>query len=223
MMERYRRSVPALSEEECALLKTKRVLIVGCGGIGGHLLDQLLRIGVGTIRICDDDVFEPSNLNRQLLSDMTTMGISKAEAAVLYCQRVNPEAMLEHSAVRMTCENVSELIRDCDAVLDGLDNVESRKILARACAQAKIPYIFGAIQGWTAQAAVCMPGDTLMDTLYSENAVIQDNSVLSFTPALCASIQTALCVKLLTGRPAKFGKLYHFDLLNLEFDTISLT
>ncbi len=222
MEERYSRNVPALSEAECALLKKKRVLILGCGGLGGHLTDLMLRIGVGFLRVCDGDVFEPSNLNRQLLSDVTCMGRSKALAAAIHGSRVNPEVQVEVRETSMDRDNVFDLIRDCDAVLDGLDSVQSRKILAEACSRAGIPYVFGAVSGWVAQAAISMPGDHLMDTLYPEGTVLRDKSVLSFTPALCAAVQCALCVSLLTGRPVKTGRLYYFDLLNQEFETISV-
>ena len=67
MNPRYERNVPALSEEECNILLGKRVLVVGCGGLGGHLIDMLARIGVGMLRIVDGDVFEPSNLNLSLI------------------------------------------------------------------------------------------------------------------------------------------------------------
>ncbi len=222
MEERYLRNVPALSEEECALLKTKQVLIVGCGGLGGHLIDMLLRIGVGTIRVCDGDVFELSNLNRQLLSEIALMGLNKARVAAIRGSRVNPDVIMEVHETRMDTDNVFDLIRGCDVILDALDNIESRLILASACSQAGKPYIFGAISGWVAQAAISMPGDRLVEMLYPEGTVLRDKSVLSFTPALCASVQSALCIKLLTGRPVETGKIYYFDLWNQEFETISL-
>mgnify|MGYP002519721885 CR=1 FL=1 len=118
--------------------------------------------------------------------------------------------------------NALSLITGCDAVLDALDNIPSRKILSAACEKANIPYIYGAIQGWVAQAGISMPGDHLIDTLYPEEIEIRDKSVLSFTPALCASMQAALCVKLLTGRDVDTGKIYYFDLLNQEFETIPM-
>ena len=67
-----------------------------------------------------------------------------------------------------------------------------------------------------------MPGDHLVEKLYPEGSVLKNKSVLSFTPALCASMQVALCVKLLTGRPVETGKLYYFDLLNQEFESIPM-
>ena len=222
MEARYIRNIPALTEREMTLLRSKRVLIVGCGGLGGHLIDQLARIGIGSIRAVDGDVFEESNLNRQLLSEMPLLGVSKAEAAADKVRRVNPQVICEPVTEFLSVENAADLLAGCDAVLDGLDNIQSRKILACACEKAGIPYIYGAISGWVAQAAVSLPGDHLMDILYPEETVLTDKSVLSFTPALCASMQVSLCVKLLTGRPVETGTVYHFDLLNQEFETIPL-
>ena len=64
---RYTRNIPSISEPEQQRLQKSRVLIVGCGGLGGNILSQLLRIGIGAITVIDGDCFEPTNLNRQLL------------------------------------------------------------------------------------------------------------------------------------------------------------
>jgi len=222
MEPRYERNIPALSAAECEALRNKRVLIVGCGGLGGHLVDLLARVGVGTLRVVDGDVFEASNLNRQLLSDVSLLGKSKANAAADHITRVNPDISVEAIAAFLNEDNAANLVSQCDAVLDALDNIESRKVLAHACEKAGIPYIYGAIQGWVSQAAVSMPGDHLIDALFPEGVAIQDKSVLSFTPALCASMQASLCVKLLTGRPVDTGTIYYFDLLHQEFEIIPM-
>jgi len=223
MDARYERNIPALTEAEWNLLRQKKVLVAGCGGLGGHLLEHLARIGVGDIRCVDGDVFEPSNLNRQLLSETALLGTGKAAAAAERIRRINPDVRVEAVEEFLTQANVRDLIADCDAVLDGLDNIQSRKILAKACAQERIPYIYGAISGWVAQAAISMPGDRLIETLYPEDTVLTDKSVLSFTPALCAAVQASLCVKLLADRPVKTGTVYYYDLLNQEFETIPMT
>ena len=222
MEARYARNIPALTEAECRILRQKRILVVGCGGLGGHIIDQLARIGVGSLRVVDGDVFEASNLNRQLLSSVPLLGISKAGAAAEHIARVNPEIIADPAECFLSEDNVKDLVGDCDVVMDALDNIASRKILASACAEAGLPYIYGAISGWVAQAAVSMPGDNLMEKLYPEGTVLRDKSVLSFTPALCASLQVSLCVKLLTGRPVEAGAVYYFDLLNQEFETIPM-
>ena len=222
MEDRYLRNIPALTEAECLTLRKKRVLVVGCGGLGGHIIDQLARIGVGFLRVVDGDVFDPSNLNRQLLSNVQMLGISKAKAAADHVARVNPDVLVEAVDTFMTADNVQQLIEGSDVVLDALDNIQSRKILASACEQAKTPYVYGAIQGWVAQAAVSMPGDNLIGKLFPEEVDIRDKSVLSFTPALCASMQAALCAKLLVGRPVETGCIYYLDLLNQEYETIPM-
>ena len=222
MKARYERNVPALTEAECEALRRKRVLVVGCGGLGGHLIEMLARIGIGALRVVDGDVFEPSNLTRQLLSEVPTLGLSKAKAAAARINRVNPEVEVEAVTENMTEGNVLELLQGCDAVLDGLDNIESRRVLASACTRAGIPYIYGAVNGWVAQAAISMPGDHLVDILYPKDVVIKNKSVLSFTPALCAAVQVSLCVKLLVGRAVETGTVCYFDLLNQEFETIPI-
>ena len=222
MDKRYIRNIPALSEQECLLLREKKVFIAGCGGLGGHIIENLTRIGVGSIVCADGDVFEESNLNRQLLSEVSVLGKSKAETAAARIRRIDPDVQVQAVHAWLDESNAADLISGCDAVLDALDNIPARKLLAKACAQAGIPFIHGAIRGWVAQAAISMPGDNLMDILYPENAKANDKSVLSFTPALCASMQAALCIKLLCGRPVETGKLYYFDLQDMEFETIPM-
>ena len=87
MQERYIRNLGPLTEEECLLLRQRRVFLAGCGGLGGYLLEHLLRAGVGAITVCDGDTIVPSNLNRQLLADMESLGRSKTEAACVPCNR----------------------------------------------------------------------------------------------------------------------------------------
>ena len=219
---RYARNIPALTRAECEVLMQKRILVVGCGGLGGHIIDQLARIGVGFLRVVDGDVFEASNLNRQLLSSVPLLGVSKAKAAADHIARVNPDMAVEVAEAFLSESNAESFLENCDIVMDALDNIPSRRILAAACEKASIPYIYGAIQGWVAQAAISMPGDQLINTLYPEEIEITDKSVLSFTPALCASMQTALCVKWLLGRSVETGTIYYFDLLNQEFETIPM-
>ena len=222
MESRYMRNIPALTEEDCLTLRKKRVLVVGCGGLGGHIVDMLARIGVGFLRVVDGDAFEPSNLNRQLLSEVPLLGVKKAKAAADHVARVNPDVCVDAVEAFLTETNVLNLIDGCNVVLDALDNIPTRRLLARACADAGIPYVYGAVQGWVAQAAVSMPGDGLIERLFPEEIEIEDTSVLSFTPALCAAMQTALCVKLLTGKPVAAGTVCYFDLLNQEFETIPM-
>ena len=220
MEERYIRNLGALSEDECALLREKTVLVAGCGGLGGYLIEMLLRLGVGEIRAADGDRFEASNLNRQLLAVPALLGRSKAEIAAERAAAVNPDVRFTAVPEFVTEANAAQLVRGCDAVLDALDNIASRRMLAQACARAGIPLVHGAICGWSAQAAVVLPGDGLMERIYPEGAALKSKASLSFTPPFCAALQTALCVRLLTGRGVEAGKLYVADLLDMELQSL---
>lgn len=222
MDERYIRNLPALSREEFAMLQTKQVLVVGCGGLGGYIIEMLSRIGIGRIRVVDGDCFEETNLNRQLLSRPGLIGASKAETAKARILAVNPELEAEAVCTFLNADNADELVSGCDLVMDALDNIESRRILKAACDKAGIPYVFGAISAWLAQCALSMPGDNILDILYPHEVKLRDNSSLAFTPALCASMQCSLCTRLLCGRDVKGSTLYCFDLLNMEFEAIDL-
>lgn len=219
---RHSRNIPALSREEQAILADRTVAVIGCGGLGGYLIELLCRVGVGTIRAVDGDVFEQSNLNRQLLSTMDTLGTPKAQAAAERVKAIDPGIRVEARCVYLDEHNARELVAGCDAVVDALDSIAARRTLAKACEMLQIPLVFGGISGWVAQAAVSMPGDHLIETLFPESIELKDRSVLSFTPALCAAMQASLCVRLLAGRPVKTGSISCFDLLNQEFETIDL-
>ena len=220
MDNRFSRNIPALSEDECALLRTKHIAVIGCGGLGGHIIEMMARIGAGHITCVDGDVFEPTNLNRQLLSEEALIGTAKADAAAKRIAAVNSRISCRTVKGFMTRENAQHLIEGCDLVFDALDNIEGRLILEEACEKRRIPYVHGAIAGWAAQAALCMPGEGLARKLYPEGVAVGDKSVLSFTPALCAAVQVSLGVRYLTGRKVDSGTLHCYDLLHQEYESI---
>ena len=196
MDERFIRNLGALSEGECTLLREKTVLVAGCGGLGGYLIEMLLRLGVGEIRAADGDRFEASNLNRQLLSAPALIGKPKAEAAAQRAAEVNPDVRFVSVPEFVSEETVGRLV------------------------SAGIPLIHGAICGWSAQAAIVLPGDGLMEQIYPGGAALKSKASLSFTPPFCAALQTALCVRLLTGREAEAGRLYVADLMDMELQRL---
>ena len=167
MQERYIRNLGPLTEEECLLLRQRRVFLAGCGGLGGYLLEHLLRAGVGAITVCDGDTIVPSNLNRQLLCTQPLLGSLKAEAAAARIRSIHPEITVKAIADFFTQENADDLLTGCDLVMDGLDNPRSRLILETHCESLGVPIVHGAIRGWNAQVAVCPPGSGLLHRLYS--------------------------------------------------------
>lgn len=223
MENRYARNLGALTAQECQILRKKRVCVVGCGGLGGYVVEELARIGVGALTLIDGDVFDESNLNRQLLCTERSLGKSKAEAAAERVAAINSDVQSSAVQAFLTAENAMVLLRAHDLAIDALDGIPARRILAKACTQLGIPLIHGAIGGWNAQIAVILPGSGALDTLYPPDACAPSLGNPSFTPALAASIQVAEAVKLLVGRESALaGKLLLIDLMQQSYDLIGL-
>ena len=223
MKERYSRNLGALSEEENQKLKEKNLCIVGCGGLGGYILEQLLRIGVGRITVIDGDCFEESNLNRQLLSNEHVIGCSKANEAYRRAKEVNSAVAVTAVSQFLTEENAEALLAGHDIVIDAVDNIAARKTMGRVCGELGIPLIYGAIKGWYAQISLIMPGSELLNILYQDHVKLTDKSSLPFTPAVCASFQTAEAVKYLCGRECVLAdKILYVDLISMETELISV-
>ena len=224
MEERYLRNIPAISAAEQAALAQKRVLVAGCGGLGGYLIEHLTRMGVGEITAVDGDRFEVSNLNRQLLSAPALLGEEKALAAAERAASVNPAVRVTAVAAFLDESNADALVQRQDLALDALDSAPARLLLADACARRGVTLVHGAVQGWSVQAAVVPPGSGLLHRLYAgQPAQNSIKTVLPFTAAFCAAVQAAQAVRLLCDRPAELsGRLLLADLEQMEFDTVTL-
>lgn len=226
-MERYLRNHDALSLDEQEKLASKRVLIVGCGGLGGMVIECLARIGVGHMRVVDGDVFEESNLNRQLLCSGMNLGRPKTLAAQQRVMAVNPLVEVEAVQAELTSDNALELLGNCDIAVDCLDNIPSRLLLQQAAKEAGIPLVHAAIAGWRGQVAVVQPGEDLLSLLYNNSRQEQGEEIstgtLSFTAAALGALQASEVVKLLLGRQGLQGELLILDLLNASSTRLRLT
>ncbi|NLC13625.1 MAG: HesA/MoeB/ThiF family protein [Chloroflexi bacterium] len=225
-LERYLRNHDAISQTDQAILAEKHVLVVGCGGLGGMVIECLARIGLGHLRVVDGDVFDETNLNRQLLSSTMNLGRPKTLAAQQRVMAVNPLVKVEAFQTLLTEENALNLLKGCDVVVDALDNIPSRLLLQQASRTTGIPLIHGAVAGWIGQVCVVQPGEDLLSLLYpTANETTGEEQVtgtLSFTAAVTASWQAAETVKLLLGKQGLNGELLVLDLLNSSFRRISL-
>ncbi|MBE6464147.1 MAG: HesA/MoeB/ThiF family protein [Eggerthellaceae bacterium] len=226
LKHRYDRNMQALSIEECAVLAGKRVAIVGCGGLGGLVIEALARIGVGYLRVVDGDVFEESNLNRQLLSTETVLGREKAIVAAEHVNEINSEVSVESCVTYLTEANATELLAGVDCVIDCLDNFEARFWAAHACQQLGIPIVYGAIAGWFGQTCTVYPGDVSFPTIYGDTKRESQHKLLGnlpFTAYVISAIQAAECVKVLLDRPGQIrNRLLMVDLLDGSIDDIEL-
>jgi molybdopterin-synthase adenylyltransferase len=225
-MDRYQRNMNALSPEENQRLRDLHVVVVGCGGLGGYIIEMLSRLGIGTLTVIDGDVFDETNLNRQLLSSELNIGKPKVQAAVQRVAQVNSLVTVYPIHDFLTEDNGLEMIAGKDLVFDALDNVCSRLILETLCETAGVPMVHGAIAGWFGQVAVVLPGDQTLHSILPEGVNRGIETELgnpAFTPALVASIEVAEGIKVLLGREGILrNKLLTIDLLNHEYEVLSL-
>ena len=128
MEERYIRNIPAVSAEEQAALMGKRVLVAGCGGLGGYLIEYLARMGVGELTAVDGDVFEPSNLNRQQFWPRH-VGRLKVEALAELLRELNPHIRLELAPLRLDAATLPGLLPSCPIWVEAVDAPETKTLL----------------------------------------------------------------------------------------------
>ncbi|MFH1328334.1 MAG: HesA/MoeB/ThiF family protein [Candidatus Bathyarchaeota archaeon] len=230
-LERYSRQV-ALKEigyDGQLKLKEAKACILGLGGLGTPLALNLVAIGVGYIRIVDRDIVSRSDLHRQYIYDEDSIGQPKVEAALRKLSRLNSDVKLDPFPESLNLTNAEELLGNVDVVLDGLDRVEPRYIVNRACNKLKIPYIFGAAIEVFGNATTIVPGQTACiecfmpglrnDDLPKCGVVGAHPSVLSMVSA----VQVSEAIRLLTGKePKLLNKLIYIDLRELTFDIIDL-
>ena len=195
------------------------VFIAGLGGLGGYLLEHMLRLGTGFIRAADGDLFDETNLDRQLLSAPSQLGRPKAEAAAERAKLVAPGLDFEAVSEFLDGENCLRLLRGCALALDGLDNAESRLVLERGCAEVGIPLVHGAASGLCFEAGVVPPGSGMLARLYPPGRQAMDRMARGPAVAACAAIQCAQAEQILRGeRPTLWGKLLTADLAGPSFD-----
>ena len=205
------------------LLET-RALVLGLGGLGGHVVEQLARMGVGDITGVDPDVFDESNLNRQTLSRRDNLGAPKAQAAEARVRRIN--SALAFRGLRMTHDQIpASLWAQTDLVFDCLDNVPDRLHVANLCNQADKVLIHGAIAGWYGQAAVVRPGSNLLGRIYpdgldADQTLEKELGTPAFTAALVAAFMVSLGMKVVLGKALKADAVYYFDLLESSSSTV---
>ncbi len=224
---RYQRNRKALSVTDQLTLFRSCVAVTGCGGLGGYVVEELARLGVGRIVIIDPDLFEEHNLNRQLFSTPANLGHSKVEAAVTRVGEINPAVTLVPAQTAFSSANGAELLRGCQVAVDALDSIQVRLELADVCAGLNIPLVHGAIAGWYGHVTTQYPGDDTLQSIYRSwkggKGVEEMLGNPSFTPALVASLEVAEVCKLLTGHGTPLrGRQLMIDLFSMEMHVLNI-
>lgn len=198
------------------ILNKKIALVVGCGGLGGYVIEQLARCGVGKLIIMDGDVFDESNLNRQLMSTKANMGSFKAHICKNRVESISDTAVL--AIKEMFNEYNADLIDKVDIVVDCVDNIKTRLLLNKECDKRNKILVHGAVEGYYGNIMLCYPNKNNLAKLFvNKNEVA--HSTNSYSVATIASLQTNLVVKALLGVGERYNNILFA--INLEDLTIN--
>lgn len=222
---RYQRNRAMISVAEQLLLFRSRIIVVGCGGLGGYVIEELARLGFGQIVAVDPDVFEEHNLNRQLLATPGNLGGAKAAAALVRVNEINPAVTVIPVKDAFRSGTGRELLQGVTVAVDALDSISSRLELVEECADMGIALVHGAIGGWYGHVTTQLPGDTTLQSIYRNwvqgKGIEQELGNPAFTPAVVASLQVAEVCKIVLGRGELLrGRKLSIDLLDMEFEEI---
>lgn len=225
-MDRYQRN-GILTGEEQQLLFQKRVCVIGCGGLGGYVIEMLVRLGIGYITVVDGDVFDVTNLNRQILCVMETLGKSKAFTAAERIAAINQDIEVNVISTFIHEENAVDIVRNHDVVVDALDSNSTRLVLVDACKRMGIPYVHGAIAGWFGQVSTVFPDDEWFREHLTKTQPKGVEKVIgnpAFTPACIASHQVSQTLKVMLDKPGILRrKMLFIDLLDNDFEILDFS
>jgi molybdopterin/thiamine biosynthesis adenylyltransferase/rhodanese-related sulfurtransferase len=243
-VERYARhlALPGLGPEGQRRLAAARVLVVGAGGLGSPALLYLAAAGVGTLGIVDDDVVDVTNLQRQVAHGQSDVGTAKVASAGATIAEINPHVDVVEHQVRLDAENVLDVLRGYDVVLDGADNFPTRYLVSDAAEVLGLPVVWGSIDRFDGQVSVFWGAPRYLDdggTAVRRGVTYRDVFPVPPPPgtvpdcatggvlgAMCGTIGAAMAteaVKLITGVGRTLhGRLAVYDALGPQWRELTV-
>jgi molybdopterin/thiamine biosynthesis adenylyltransferase/rhodanese-related sulfurtransferase len=225
-LTRYSRHflLPEVGEAGQAKLLDAKVLLLGAGGLGSPTALYLAAAGVGTLGLVDHDVVDLSNLQRQILHSNDRIGMPKVESARIAIENLNPDVRVVPHQERLSSDNVFDIFRQYDIIVDGCDNFPTRYLVNDACVMLGKPNVHGSIFQFEGMASVFAPGrGPCYRCLFPEPPPpgaapsCAEAGVLGVLPGLVGCVQALETIKLIlgAGRPL-IGRMVHFDTLSME-------
>lgn len=230
---RYSRHIllPEIGIEGQEKLCSARALVIGAGGLGSPIALYLASAGVGTITICDDDVVDLTNLQRQVVHRTQAIGRPKVESARDTLSAINPDTKFELIKERVAGAALDALVAKADVVLDGCDNFATRHAVNRACVAHRKPLVSGAGVRFDGQISVFDMRDSAApcyaclfpEDAHSEEVRCAVMGVFAPLTGIVGCIQAAEALKILTGAGKTLaGQLLLLDALTMDIRAISL-
>jgi molybdopterin/thiamine biosynthesis adenylyltransferase/rhodanese-related sulfurtransferase len=230
--ERYSRHllIPEVGLEGQQKLLEAKVLLIGAGGLGSPAALYLAAAGVGTLGIVDNDEVDLSNLQRQVIHNNERIGIPKVESAKETIEALNPDVNVIPHPIRLDSDNVLDLIRDYDVIVDGADNFPTRYLLNDAAVRERKPVVHASILGFDGQLTTFVPYEgPCYRCLYPQPPPAElapscgANGVLGVLPGIMGLLQANEVIKLVIGQGRPLvGRLLLFEALATEFTELKV-
>jgi len=229
---RYKRHLllPEVGIEGQAKLLGAKVLMLGAGGLGSPAALYLAAAGIGTLGIVDMDDVDASNLQRQILHNMDRIGQRKVDSARQTLEKLNPDVTVKTYDVRLSAENIMEIMSEYDIVVDGADNFPSRYLLNDASVKLGIPVVHGSIFRFEGMVSVFHPlrGPTYRDMVPEPPPAefapsCAEAGVLGVLPGIIGSIQALETIKVLLDLgESLIGRILTIDTTEMSFHIFKL-
>jgi len=204
-----------------------RVLVIGAGGLGNPVIQYLAAAGVGTLGVADFDKVELHNLNRQIVHNEKTVGMSKVKSAENFVRTLNHQIQYIGIEQKIDETNAEDMISEFDIVVDGSDNFTTRYLVNDICVKLQKPLVYGSILGFSGQVAIFNHrGSKNLRDIFPEPPVDEDFpdcdrlGVLGPLPGIVGSMMANLTLKIITDLPLQLNQLTLIDTLNWRFQTI---
>lgn len=226
-LERYDRQmlISDLGTDGQKKLKAAKVAIAGIGGLGCPGSLYLAAAGIGKVILVDNERFELTDLNRQILGWEKDIGRFKAEVAKEKLDAVNPRIEVEAVVAEITKDSVQNVIEDVDVIVDGQDNWKTRFILNEYSVTHNVPFVHAGVSAFHGQITtiVARKGPCLRCIFPKDPPEREKIPVLGATPALLASLQVMETVKLITGigKPL-VGRMLFANGAEMVFETVEV-
>ena len=226
-LERYDRQIliSNLGTDGQKKLKAAKVAVAGVGGLGCPASIYLAAAGIGKMILLDNERFELSDLNRQILGWEKDIGRFKAEVAKEKLDAANSQIEVEAVVAEITKENVQNVMEDADVVVDGQDNWKTRFILNEYCVTQNVPFVHAGVSALHGQVTtiVAGKGPCLRCIFPKDPPEVKKIPVLAATPALFASLQIMETVKLITGMGKPLvGRMLFANGGEMVFETVEV-
>jgi molybdopterin/thiamine biosynthesis adenylyltransferase/rhodanese-related sulfurtransferase len=223
--------IPEIGETGQLKLLDSRVLLIGAGGLGSPASLYLAAAGVGTLGIVDADIVDETNLQRQIVHSLDTLGAPKVDSAKRTIAALNPDVNVLTYRERLTSENIDRILDEgWDLIVDGADNFPTRYLVNDASVWHNIPVVHGSIYRFEGQVTVFKPHEgPCYRCLFPEPPPPElapscaEGGVLGVLPGIIGSLQTNEAIKLAAGiGEPLIGRLLLFDALSTEFSDVKI-